>query len=516
MAKEIISVTVKAQKADPITAVSDLLAVGVFSDTRQDRLCEAIDKRLGAAIAKVRELGDFKAKTNTSALLYGDGKIGAQRLLLVGLGERKKATSDTVRNAAALAASKAVGLKVRRAVLALHNGFGRRPDTTQLGQVIAEGVYFGSYRYDEFVTKSEDGRLKQLTANVADTDAVKVRQLAKGIRVGGVIGRAQSFARTIANRPGNVVNPAELAAAAKKVARETAQLSCTVFDEKQLKQKKMGGILAVGSGSTNKPRLIVLKYTPAGKMRAKAATVGLVGKAITFDSGGISVKPADGMQDMKMDMSGGAAVLATLKAAAELKLGLNIYGIIPAAENMPSGTSYRPGDIVTTYSGKTVEVQNTDAEGRMVLCDGLQYAVEQKCEAIVDIATLTGACKVALGRYQAGLMGNDDGLIKQLQAASKASGEKVWPMPSGDEYLEEMKSKIADLKNIGNKWGGACTAAAFLGQFVGDAKWAHIDMAGVDILEVDAKPSGVGSTGFGVRLLTTYLMGTAKKLKTKN
>jgi len=310
------------------------------------------------------------------------------------------------------------------------------------------------------------------------------------------------------------MNPAELAAAARKVASHTAQLTCTVFDEKQLKQKKMGGILAVGSGSVNKPRLIVLKYAPAG--RKSIATVGLVGKAITFDSGGISIKPAAHMQDMKMDMSGGAAVLGTMKAAAELKLGLIVYGIIPAAENLPSGTSYRPGDIVTTYSGKTVEVRNTDAEGRMILCDGLHYAVQQKCEAIVDIATLTGACKVALGRYQAGLMGNDAALINQLRAASSASGEKVWPMPSGDEYLEEMKSKIADLKNTGSKWGGACTGAAFLGQFVGDVKWAHVDMAGVDIFEGDKKPGGVGSTGFGVRLLTTYLIHAAKKLKTKS
>jgi leucyl aminopeptidase len=307
------------------------------------------------------------------------------------------------------------------------------------------------------------------------------------------------------------MNPPALAAAAKKVARETVGLSCTVFDEKQLKQKKMGGILAVGLGSVNKPRLIVLKYTPTGKTRAKATTIGLVGKAVTFDSGGISIKPAAGMQDMKMDMSGGAAVLGALKAAAELKLGLNVYGIIPSAENLPSGTSYRPGDIVTTYSGKTVEVQNTDAEGRMILCDALHYAVEQKCDVIADIATLTGACVVALGKHKAGIMGNDATVIKQLQAAAEASGEKVWHMPSGEEYLEEMKSKIADLKNIGSRWGGACTAAAFLGQFVSDVKWAHVDMAPTEaMLQGDKKPGAVGSTGFGVRLLTTYLMNIGK------
>jgi leucyl aminopeptidase len=511
MAKEIISVTVKAQKADPIAVKSDLLVVGVFSDTKRDRLCEAIDKRLGGAIAKVHKLGDFKAKANTSVLLYGDGKIGAKRVLLVGLGQRAKATTDTVRDAAALAASKAVDMRAGRAVLALHTGFGRRPGTGELAQAIAEGVYFGSYRYDEFVTKSEDGRLKRLSVIVADTNTDKTRQLVTGARTGSVIGRAQSFARTIANRPGNVVNPAQLAATARKVAGETVGLSYKIFDENQLKQKKMGGILAVGSGSVNKPRLIVLKYTPAGKTRARTPTIGLVGKAITFDSGGISIKPAANMEDMKLDKSGGIAVLATLKAAAELKLGLNIYGIIPSAENLPSGTSYRPGDIVTTYSGKTVEVQNTDAEGRMLLCDALHYAVEQKCDIIVDIATLTGACIVALGKHKAGIMGNDAGLIKQLQAAAEVSGEKVWHLPSGEEYLEEMKSRIADLKNIGSKWGGACTAAAFLGRFVDDVKWAHIDMAPMEAMyENGKKPGAVGSRGFGVRLLTTYLMNVGK------
>ncbi|MHC5060982.1 MAG: leucyl aminopeptidase [Planctomycetota bacterium] len=516
MIKEIISVTVKAQKSDPVAAKSDLLVIGVFADVKRDKLCEAIDRKLDGATGEVRKLGDFKAKANTSVLLYGRGKIGAERILLVGLGKRRKVTVDTVRTVAAIASSKAVGLKAKKVVFALHNGLGKKPDATQVGQAIAEGVYFGSYRYDEFVSKSKDGRLKGLVAIVADANAAKVAQLAKGVKVGSVIGQAQSFSRTIANRPGNVMNPPVLAAAAKKVAKETPGLSCTVFDDKQLRQKKMGGILAVGSGSMNKPRLIVLKYTPTSKSQKKPATIGLVGKAVTFDSGGISIKPSAGMQDMKMDMSGGAAVLGALKAAARLKLGLNVYGIIPAAENLPSGTSYRPGDIITTYSGKTVEVQNTDAEGRMILCDGLHYAVGQKCDVIVDIATLTGACVVALGKYKGGLMGNDDAVIKQLQAAGEASGEKVWHMPSGDEYLGEMKSEIADLKNIGSRWGGACTAAAFLGQFVGDVKWAHIDMAPTEaMLQSGKKLGAVGSTGFGVRILTAFLRDAEKKLKTR-
>ncbi|MFA5252640.1 MAG: leucyl aminopeptidase, partial [Phycisphaerae bacterium] len=272
----------------------------------------------------------------------------------------------------------------------------------------------------------------------------------------------------------------------------------------------MGGILAVGSGSVNPPRFIVLKYSAAGKATKNQPTIALVGKAITFDSGGICIKPSANMDEMKFDKSGGIAVLGTMKAAAELRLPINLYGIIPAAENMPSGTSYRPGDIVTTFSGKTVEVLNTDAEGRMILCDALAYAVKQNCDVIIDIATLTGACVVALGKHKAGLMGNDEKLIKQLQTAAEESGEKVWPMPSGDEYADEMKSKIADLKNTGSRWGGACTAAAFLRQFTGDAKWAHLDIAGMDMFEAATEHTTAGSSGFGVRLLTTYLMNIAR------
>jgi leucyl aminopeptidase len=217
------------------------------------------------------------------------------------------------------------------------------------------------------------------------------------------------------------------------------------------------------------------------------------------------------MDEMKLDKTGGITVLGTMKAAAEMELPLNVYGIIPSAENMPGGTSYRPGDIITTFSGKTVEVLNTDAEGRMILCDALTYAVKEKCDIIIDIATLTGACRIALGKYMAALMSNDAQLTKQLQRAAEDSGEKVWPMPSGDEYAQEMKSKIADLKNIGSKWGGACTAAAFLRQFVGDAKWAHLDIAGVEMFEKATEFATEGSSGFGVRLLTKYLMDLAGK-----
>ena len=510
--KEIIKVEMKTRTVDFCKCKTDMLAVGVFSDAKGlDKTNRELDSKLAGGIGRLIKSGDFEAKDGTIAIVYGNDPIGTKRVLLVGLGERKKATLDTVRRAAANAAKKAVAMKVENISIALHKAFGGRFDITTMGQACAEGTYLGSYRYDEFVTESENGRLDSLKVELIDSDAAKTKKLNKGLSSGAIIGKAQSYARTLANRPGNVINPAELAAVAKQLAGSSRTLSCTVFDEKQLAAKGMNGILAVGAGSQNKPRLIVLKYTPARTVCSKVPTVGLVGKAITFDSGGISIKPSARMDQMKLDKSGGVAVLGTMKAAAELKLGVNVYGIIPAAENLPSGTSYRPGDIITTFSGKTVEVQNTDAEGRLILCDGIAYAEKQNCDIIIDIATLTGACMVALGKYMAGLMGNDDKLIKTLQKCAETSGEKIWYMPSGDEYAEEMKSKIADLKNIGSNWGGACTAAAFLRQFVGNKKWAHLDMAGMDMPHNGKNSAGTGSTGFGVRLLTTYLMNVAGK-----
>lgn len=514
--KRIITVELKPRKigADIAAWKTDMLVVGCFSDEqRADALVKELDRRLAGAIKRLKLLGDFKGKDGSTAIVYGNEKTGAKRILLIGLGEKKEATLDTVRKAAAIAAKKAVALKAKSVGLALHRTLTGRLDLEAVGRALGEGTYFGSYRYDEYVTGGDNGRLKALKVTVIDADAAKIKKLAKGVAAGVVLGTAQSYARTIANRPGNVINPPELAKEARKLARTLKNVTCTVYDEKQLMAKGMGGVLAVGAGSKTAPRFIVLKYN-AGPKAAGKPTVGLVGKAITFDSGGISIKPSANMDQMKLDKSGGIAVLGAIKAIAELKLPINVYGIVPSAENMPGGSSYRPGDIVTTYSGKTVEVLNTDAEGRMILCDGLAWGVKQKCDILIDIATLTGACMVALGNYKAGLFGNDDNLIKQLQKASEDSGEKLWHMPSGDEYAKEMKSKIADLRNIGGRWGGACTAAAFLSQFVGDTTWAHLDIAGMDIFAKATESTAEGSTGFGVRLLTTYLINLTKKNKT--
>lgn len=511
--KQIINVEVSVRKTTLEQCKTDLLCVGQFKDSKTlDKSLKQLDAKLDGALEQLIKLGDFKGEAGSTALVYTGGKIAAKRVLLVGLGDRKKAKVDILRNAAAAAAKKAVALKAGKIALAMHQSLDGKTDLVRGGQVTAEGIYFGSYIYDEFVSSDDkDKRLGLLSVELIDDNAAALRKLEKGVEAGAIIGDAQNFARTLANRPANVAYPEKLAAEAKKMAAELTGLSCTVFDDKQLKQKKMGGIIAVGQGSQHKPRMIILKWSPA-KASAKAPTVGLVGKAITFDSGGISIKPSANMDAMKMDKTGGAVVIATMKAIARLKLPVKVTAIICAAENIPGEHSFKPGDIITSYSGKTIEILNTDAEGRLVLCDGIQYAKEQKCEPIIDIATLTGACVVALGLYKAGLMGNDVQLIKKISDASELAGEPVWHMPSGNEYAEEMKSKVADLKNIGSRYGGACTAASFLGEFAGDTKWAHLDIAGpMEPSEPLKKYVTDGSIGFGVRLFIEYLKSIAGK-----
>lgn len=510
MAKTIIKITVKAAKSQYDKAAADILALGIFTDKRKDPAVIAIDKKLDSAISQVKKTGDFTAKPLETTIIYTAGKIKAKRILLIGLGEAKKADHNTFRAAAAKCAMEATKLKAKSLALAF-NFSTVKTDPKKLGQTIAEGIHFGGYKYDEFVTGNDNDK-KTLAATIIENSEAKIKKLFAGIRVGQIIGSAQNYARTLCNRPANITYPATIAADAKKISRANQNLTCTVYDEKQLKLKKAGGILAVGSGSSHKPAMIILKYKPTLKKSSAAAPVALVGKAITFDSGGISIKPSASMDEMKMDMSGGAAVLTTMEAIAKLKLPIEVTGIICAAENIPGPTSFRPGDIVTTYSGKTVEILNTDAEGRMVLCDGIHMANKMKCKTIIDIATLTGACAVALGKYKAGLFSNDDKLIEKIKAASTDSDETVWYMPSGEEYAEEMKSKIADLKNTGNsRYGGACTAAAFLSQFAGKTSWAHIDIAGpMDASETLKKITLPGSIGFGTRLFLSLLMKMAK------
>jgi leucyl aminopeptidase len=337
--------------------------------------------------------------------------------------------------------------------------------------------------------------------------AAQLRAARAGARLGAILAESQNLARDLSNEPPNALPPAELARAAQRLAREL-HLHCRVFDVPALRRLRAGGILAVGGGSANPPRLVVLEHGRPRRGGRRLPTVCVVGKGITFDSGGLSIKPAASMVTMKHDMSGAAAVLGILRAAALLRLPLHVVGVIGAAENLPSATAYRPDDIVTTLSGKTIEIGNTDAEGRVVLCDALAYAAREfRPRAILDLATLTGACSVALGKWCSGVLGTSERLVEALRQAGEVTHERVWPLPLWREHREAMKGEVADLKQTAGRDGGTITAAAFLSHFVGDTPWAHLDIAPTASTERPGPYQPAGATGVGVRLVIEFLRG---------
>jgi leucyl aminopeptidase len=330
--------------------------------------------------------------------------------------------------------------------------------------------------------------------------------LTEGIRRGVATAEATVFVRDLCNHPSNVMTPTKIANEAKAIAKETG-VSLKILEQKEMEELGMGALLGVAMGSHEPPKFIILQYH--GSKKKDDRPVVLVGKTITFDTGGISLKPAENMEQMKADMTGGAEVLAAMRAAARLKLPLNLISILPAAENMPGGRAMRPGDVVKTLSGKTVEVQNTDAEGRLILSDGLAYATRFKPAALIDIATLTGACVVALGQFAIGMFGTDAKLKESVRKAGLRAGERVWEMPLWDEYFEQLRSDVADMRNIGGRGGGMITAALFLSKFVGDCSWVHLDIASTDWSERERAYIPKGPTGIGTRLLIQYLMDRA-------
>jgi leucyl aminopeptidase len=455
---------------------------------------------LPAEVATLLEAADFSGRPKQSLLLYPRGAVAPRRLLLLGLGKPAAVTLDAVRQAAALAVQKAKELQVAAFTIAPQQALDLSPEA--MGQAFAEGAELGAYAYNRYRTglaaeqTFQVERVTVLTTGAEDG-------LRAGVATGQTIGKAVAFARDLANGPGNDVTPAYLGQTARGMA--ALGLKVTVLEQAELIEQGFGGILAVGQGSANEPRFIVMEH---GAKAEGAPTICLVGKGITFDTGGISIKPADKMDDMKMDMGGAAAVFGAMRAVAELRLPLHVVGLVCAAENMPSATAYRPGDIITTLSGKTIEVLNTDAEGRIVLADGLFYAQRYEPAAIVDLATLTGAIMVALGPHAVGLMGTSQELADRLSRAGEATAERVWQLPLWDEYRDTMKSEIADLKNAAGRFGGAITAAGFLAAFVGDYPWCHLDIAGTAWVERPAKPyQARGATAVGVRLLVELLQG---------
>jgi leucyl aminopeptidase len=485
-----MEITVRA--GDLLREPADLAVLAAFEDVP-----------LPAAVADLIESGDFRGRPKQALLVYPRGAAEPRRLLLLGLGKRDALSAETVRQAAALAVQKAQELQVAAFTMSPAADLPLPPVAG--GQAFAEGAELGAYRYQRYKTGLSAEQSFAVTGVTVLTTGAE-EELRAGVAAGQAIARGQMYARDLANGPGNDITPAVLGEEALRLG-ERLGLRVTVLDKAQLTDQGFGGILAVGQGSANEPRFIVMEHGAAAEGRP---TICLVGKGITFDTGGISIKPAENMDNMKMDMGGAAAVFGALQAAAELQLPLHVVGIVCAAENMPSATAYRPGDIVRTLSGKTIEVLNTDAEGRIVLADGLFYAQRYSPAAVVDLATLTGAIMVALGPHAIGMMGTSQELADRILRAGEASGERAWQLPLWDEYRDMMKSEIADLKNTGGRFGGAITAGGFLAAFTGDYPWAHLDIAGTAWVDRPARPyQSRGATGVGVRLLVELLRGYA-------
>jgi leucyl aminopeptidase len=490
-------------KTSIATIKTGCLVVGVFENRKLSAAAAVIDKN--GAITAALKSGDLSGKPGATLLLRGLQGVAAERVLLVGLGD-DESIKDKHFTQTAQAIARVFGtLGGSDALLALPlNQVKQRDLAWAVGNVVL-AARESLYRSDSQKSKKDPapGGVRKIAFALSNTDSAAGKQ---ALHESTALANGIDLTKELGNLPGNICTPTYLANTAKKLAKEY-KLGIEVLDRKQLQALKMGSFLSVASGSDEPPKFIVLKHM-GGK--TKEAPVVLVGKGITFDSGGISLKPGAAMDEMKYDMCGAASVLGTFRAIAEMGLKLNVIGVIPSSENMPSGKATKPGDIVTSMSGQTIEVLNTDAEGRLVLCDALTYVERFKPAAVIDIATLTGACVVALGHHNAGLFSRDDPahdkLANDLIAAGKASGDTAWRMPLEDAYQEQLKSNFADIANIGGMPGGSVTAACFLERFTKKYTWAHLDIAGVAWRGAAAK----GATGRPVPLLTNYLIAQAK------
>ena len=469
----------------------------------------AIDKQLNGQVADLLRRGEFEGRAGEALLVHTQGKAPAKRLLLVGLGKRKELQLDAFRQALGTAVKRVRQAKVTAFSVAKPASSPRGASALDVAQALSEGAVLGSYQFT--VYRSENGTkpsdVERMTLVTAQR--TQLRQITEGIRRGVATGEATCFVRDLCNHPSNVMTPTRMAQEAKGVAKETG-VGLKILEQKDMEQLGMGALLGVARGSHEPPKFLILEYK-GEKAKKTEQPVVLVGKTITFDTGGISLKPAENMEHMKADMTGGAEVLAAIRAAARLKLPLHLISILPVAENMPGGRAMKPGDIVKTLSGKTVEVQNTDAEGRLILSDGLAYATRYKPAALIDIATLTGACVVALGQFAIGMFGNNDRLKEAVRKAGLRAGERVWEMPLWEEYFEQLKSDVADMRNIGGRGGGMITAALFLSKFVGDCPWIHLDIASTDWSERERAYIPKGPTGIGTRLLIQFLIDRTLK-----
>jgi leucyl aminopeptidase len=429
------------------------------------------------------------------------------RLLLVGLGKAKDFSLDHVRKGAGTAVRSAKPRSVRSMGIAFPDADGKieKLPAALIIRAIVEGAEFAQMDWDTYRSDRKDCAVESLTLIVPDADAVAKGELQRGFDEGLILAAAQNFSRSLVNEPGNVLTPTVLGARARAMCDE-AGLKCEVHSSEKIQELEMEAFWAVAKGSAEPPALIVMTYEPATPPVAGAPVMGLVGKGITFDTGGISIKPADGMEKMKYDMAGAAAMIGAMYAIARLKPKVKVIGVVCSAENMPDGRAYKPGDVVTAMSGTTIEIVNTDAEGRLVLADGLHYAKTLGCTHLIDAATLTGACVVALGMINAGLFSNDEAACAKFEGALAVSGEKYWRLPCTDDYRDHIKSEIADIMNTGkNRYGGATSAAMFLKEFAGDTPWVHLDIAGCAWNEEKKPWHAYGPSGIGVRSIVEWV-----------
>jgi leucyl aminopeptidase len=493
---------IKAVSTEITKIETGALIVTHFEDAKKpEGDAAAADKALGGAITRLIKQGDIKGKAGEMTLLHSD-KIAASRVLVAGLGKKADLTRDKIR-AAAGETGRFLRQKNVDSIAAAVMGAGVNDITMgDAVQAMTEGAILGLYAFRKHITKKENGFTEVKSYSIASKEAAAK----KAVERGRIISESVNWARDLVNEPANYMTPTDMADAARNIAKKYG-LKIEVFDKAKIESLGMGALIGVAKGSQQPPKFIVLTYK--GKT-SNDIDFALCGKGITFDSGGISIKPSEGMEDMKGDMAGGASVIATLAVMAQFKPKINVTALIPTTENMPSGTAQKPGDIVTAMNGMTIEVLNTDAEGRLILADAISYAVKLKAKNIIDIATLTGACRVALGTLCSGAFYNNKDLLDKVIAAGNETGELCWPMPMYSEYREHLKSDFADIKNIGNRYGGAITGAKFLEDFVDKTPWVHLDIAGTSDTDKDKGYKVKGATGVPVRLLVNLMMKMAE------
>ena len=467
----------------------------------------AADSALDGAISRLIEEGETKGKRGEMTLVHTLGKMAPTRVLVAGLGESSDFTLDRVRSVTAesLRYLRRIGVE-SIATIAHGAGIGGL-DARGSGQAIAEGAVLGLYRLDKYKSGDKDRpNLGELT--VVEFDADKARVLEDGVAVGLVISRAVNLSRDMINEPANAMTPTRMAEVALKVAQENG-LEIEVLDRPQMAEMGMGALLGVAQGSEEPPKFIILRFK--GDPDDQDNNLGLVGKGITFDSGGLDIKTASGMATMKDDMAGGASVISAMNVIGQLKPKINVTGIVAATENMVSGRAQRPGDIVRTMNGKTIEIDNTDAEGRLVLADAISYARSVGLTRLVDVATLTGAVVIALGKHCTGAFGNDQDFTDQVISAGERVGERIWPFPMYDEYREQYRSDFADIKNTGGRGAGSITGAQIIGEFADGASWVHLDIAGTALSDKNKGYNPKGATGIPVRTLINLAQTLGKK-----